>query len=90
MLAQVQVPIGQSFPVQLVLLSDGSLVFVRVAKVGYLLDQDNEGNTVAVFTDENFTIGNEELWYNTIYRYKEKPGMLDWLKNQNLVLPPMR
>lgn len=82
--------IGQSFPVQLVLLSDASLVFVRVAKVGYLLDQNNEGNTVAVFTDENFTIGNEELWYNTIYRYKEKPGMLEWLKNQNLVLPPMR
>jgi hypothetical protein len=67
-------------------LSDGTIVFIRVAPVGYLLDQSNNG-TDAVFTDEYFRIGNEEFWYNTIYHYKDKPGMLLWLQNQNLIAP---
>lgn len=84
---QAQIPIGNNFPVNLVLLSNGTLVFVRVANVGVLVDQAPKDGVEALFTDNGFTIGNEELWYNTIYRYKEKPEMLKWLQQQNLIQP---
>jgi len=83
---QVQVPIG-NLPVQLVLLSDGTLVFVRVANISCIIDQAPEGGVGAVFYDDHFLVGNEELWYNTIYRYKDKPDMLKWLQQQTLQEP---
>ena len=87
---QAQVAIGELLPVQLVLLSTGSLVFIRVAKVGTIVDQVPDNGIRAIFTDEHFQIGDEEFWYNTIYQYKEIPGMLQWLKQQNMVLPEFK
>lgn len=89
MIYQVQVPIG-NMPVQLVLLSDGTLVFIKVARFGTILDQAPEGGVGAVFTDDNFQIDGEDFWYNTIYQYKEKPNMLKWLQQQNLQEPVVR
>lgn len=86
MIFQVQVPIG-NLPVQLVLLSNGTLVFVRVANIGGIIDQAPEGGVGALFFNDSFQIGNEELWYNTIYHYKGKPEMLKWLQQQNLIEP---
>jgi hypothetical protein len=81
MFHQAQVPLG-NLPVQLILLQDGTLVFIRVSHVGYILDQ---GEVSATFTDEGFIVGNLELWYNTIYSYKDKPELLQWLKQQQLL-----
>jgi len=86
MIYQVQIPIG-NLPINLVLLSDGTLVFVRVAKFGCIIDQAPEGGVGAVFYDDHFLVENEEFWYNTVYRYKEKPNMLKWLQAQNLTEP---
>lgn len=86
MIYQCQIPIG-SLPVHLVLISDGTLVFVRVAKFGVIFDQAPDQGVGAVFSEDGFTIDGEEFWYNTIYNYKEKPNMLKWLQQQNLREP---
>jgi hypothetical protein len=83
---QCQVPIG-NMPVNLVLLSTGTLAFIRVATVGVIIDLNPDGSVGALFSDENFIIGGEEFEYNELYHYKEKPSMLQWLKTQNLTEP---
>lgn len=86
MVYQCQIPIG-NLPVNLVLLSTGALVFVRVATIGTLIDVAPEGGVGAKFFDDNFEIEGEEFYYNTIYEYKGKPNMLKWLQQQNLTEP---
>lgn len=82
---QVQVPIC-GLPVHLILLSDGTLVFIRVAKVGVIFDMPEDGLD-AILTDDGFSIAGEDFWYNTIYKYKEIPNMLTWLQQQKLIQP---
>jgi hypothetical protein len=80
---QVQIPIGQ-LPVNLVLLSNGCVVFIKVGPVGAIFDQ---GGIDAAFFEDHFIIDGVEHWYNTIYEYKHIPGMLGWLIRQNLQEP---
>lgn len=84
MIYQAQIGIG-SLPVNLILLSTGQLVFIRVANIGVLFD--NNDGIDAVFMDDGFRLNDEEFSYNTLYWYKEIPLLLQWLKNQNLQEP---
>lgn len=85
---QVQIPIGQ-MPINLILLSDGTVVFIKVATFGVIFDQKLDGVS-AIFEDDHFTLAESEFYYNTIYRYKEIPEMLQWLQQQNLQEPNVR
>ena len=83
---QVQVAVG-NMPINLLLLSNGYVAFVRVANFKALFDQSKEGDIVAMFYEEDFTVGAETFQYNTSYAYKEIPDMLAWLKAQELIKP---
>jgi hypothetical protein len=82
---QMQIPIGQ-LPINLVLLSDGTLVFIKVANFGVIFDH-KLGGVDAIFHEDSFTINGTDYFYNTIYAYKEIPEMLQWLAQQNLQWP---
>jgi hypothetical protein len=83
-LFQAQVAIAD-MPINLVFRSDGVLAFVRVAQFKALIDMAPTPDGVgAEFYDDGFTIADEEYAYNTLYAYKEIPGMLAWLMQQRL------
>lgn len=83
---QVQMPIG-NMPINLLLLSNGHVAFIRVANFNALFDQSENGGVSAVFYEEDFSIGGEAYQYNTAYPYKEIPKMLTWLQVQALIQP---
>jgi hypothetical protein len=82
---QYQIALG-SLPVHLILLSNGTVVFIRVANFNVIFDQKHDGVN-AVFIDDHFTLSGTDYFYNTIYEYKQIPEMLAWLKQQNLQQP---
>lgn len=81
---QVQVSIA-NMPVNLVLNSEGSLAFIRVADFKTIFDQPESGIN-AVFNADGFSIEDEKFVYNQFYQYKQMPQMLEWLKQQNMEL----
>jgi hypothetical protein len=92
---QVQVPIG-SLPVNLVLVGnkeEGKVAFVKVAPVGLILENVQQGKEVAaMFAEDEFCISNTDMEtevfnYDTIYDYKNIPLMLKWLQQQKLQQP---
>ena len=75
-------------PVNIVLLSAGTLAFVKVAELSTLFDQPSiQGDINAVFYKDDFSIDNEPYSYNTVYEYKNIPSMLKWLQQQQLLMP---
>lgn len=73
-------------PVNLVLLSNETLAFVRVADFKALFDMAPTPQGVsAAFYEQLFTIDEVEYDYNTAYAYKSIPKMLSWLQQQRLV-----
>lgn len=82
---QLQVPIGK-MPVNLVLLSNGTLAFVKVYNFSVIYDMPEDGVN-AVFMEDGFMIEDDEFEYNVAYNYKAHPSMLAWLKQQNLQKP---
>ena len=84
---QIQVAIA-NMPVNLVLLSNSTLAFVRVAQFKALFDTPPfEYGISAAFYEEDFSLGGETFAYNTAYEYKNIPNMLKWLQQQRLQLP---
>lgn len=90
---QVQVPIG-SLPINLVLVGNkfrGGVVFVKVAPFRTIIDQAENGQIAAVFTQQDFTLLSDDaadsFEYNTVYEYKDIPVMLRWLQQQKLEQP---
>jgi hypothetical protein len=90
----IQIPINlNGLPIQLVLLSNGQVAFVRVANFFAILDEyeDNDDRVCAAFyPDKFYLLKNEEeneYSYNTMYPYKEEEIMLEWLKSLNLIEP---
>jgi len=75
-------------PLQLVLISDGTVAFVLTAYGRCVIDQPEDASQVsAMFDESGFSIGVEsQLAYNVAYRYKEIPCMLAWLKQERLSL----
>lgn len=85
---QLQVSIGETFPVSLVLLSNGTLVWIKTTQFKPIYDSPSEPDSIAaVFSEDGFTIGDDEYSYNRIYEYKELPSMLKWLKQQQMQEP---
>lgn len=61
------------------------MAFVRVAEFKALIDMAPTADGIsASFYEDGFIIADEEYAYNTLYAYKEIPGMLTWLQQQNL------
>ena len=88
---QVAIPIGQTFPVQLVCLQNGQVAFVKASPIGVLFDQPSDKEAVqAIFTEEHFSIDGKQYEYNHTYQYKEYTSMLKWLHQQNLVFPNLQ
>lgn len=90
---QCQVPLG-SLPINLVLVGNreqGRVVFVKVAPVGVIVENEVRDKVSAWFDEEGFTLfdqGTGETFnYNTLYEYKEIPLMLRWLQQQQLQQP---
>lgn len=85
--SQMAVPLA-GLPLNLVLISDGSLAFVKTHNFKCIVDQPEDDKKVAaMFDEEDFSIGTErQLAYNVAYRYSEIPCMLQWLLEQNLQL----
>jgi hypothetical protein len=83
---QVQVPVG-NMPINLILLGNATVAFVRVANFKALFNPCEHGGVDAEFYEADFSIGGEVFQYNTSYPYKEIPQMLQWLKSQNLIAP---
>jgi len=91
MLQQIQIPI-RGLPIHLVLLSNGMVVFVRVAAFTAILEATKlDGSPYGYFFEEDFTLyadkESNEFSYNTMYAYKTIPVMLKWLKSQELQNP---
>lgn len=85
---QIQVGIGKSFPVSLILVSDGRLAFVKTSRVGVLFDQpESEEDVRGVFTEDSFSLSDENFSYQVLYAYKDIPAMLRWLQQQKLIMP---
>lgn len=81
---QMQLAIA-NMPINLVLLSNENLAFVRVNEFKVLFDMAPTPNGVsAEFYEELFCIDNVEYRYNTAYAYKEIPTMIQWLQQQRL------
>lgn len=86
---QLQIKLG-SLPISLVLISDGSVAFVKSCNFKAICDSgDDDGKQiVAIFDNEGFQLGNtDNFCYNVAYRYKEIPDMLKYLQQQNLQEP---
>ena len=86
-LMQVQVAIA-NMPINLVILSNETLAFVRVAEFKALFDMAPTPEGVcAEFYQDTFVIDGEAYEYNSAYAYKTIPKMLEWLQAQNLTNP---
>lgn len=84
---RIQVGIGQFFPINLILLANGTLAFIRVMEFKGIVDlPTNENYPEASFWRDGFQIGDEVYEYNMAYPYKEMPVMLEWLKQQNMCM----
>ena len=85
---QLPIKLG-SLPINLVLISNGSVAFVKAGNFTTIFDFPEDKNDVeAIFSYSDFCIGNAEgLCYNVAYKYKEIPDMLAWLQQQNLQEP---
>lgn len=85
---QLPIKLG-SLPINLVLISDGSVAFVKAGNFKTICDFPEDENEVdAIFDEAGFQLGNtDNFCYNVAYRYKEIPDMLAWLVKQNLVEP---
>lgn len=85
---QIQIGIGHNFPIGLILLSNGTLTFVKTSVVGVLYDQPGDKEAVhGIFTEEGFSLNDESFSYKVLYAYKEIPVMLRWLQQQKLIMP---
>jgi hypothetical protein len=83
---QLRTDLGETFPVSLVLLTDGkhgNVVFIKTAPFSAVIDLNHS----AVFAQDGFSIGEEEYSYHVQYPYKDMPVLLEWLKKQNLLWP---
>lgn len=83
---QLEISLGQTFPVSLILISNGCVAFVKTAAVGVVYDSPEIG-IPAIFTEAGFEINGEEFHYNEMINYKENETLLKWLVQQNLQLP---
>lgn len=83
---QLEISLGVTFPVSLILLGNGTVAFVKTAPVGIVFDQPEQG-IPATFTEDGFEIDGEEFQYNTMIEYKKNEKLLSWLIQQNLQLP---
>lgn len=82
---QMQVAVA-NMPINVVLLSNETLAFVRVADFKALFDMAPSPKGVgAAFYEKMFAIDDVDYEYNTAYAYKQIPSMLAWLQQQNLV-----
>ena len=87
---QLQTELGATFPVSLVLVTDGkhgNVLFIKTAPFTAVIDLKENGETYATFAQDGFTIGEEEYSYRIQYPYKDMPVLLEWLKKQNLLFP---
>lgn len=85
----LQVQIGQSFPVILCCLQDGTVAFAKVHNFSPVWDMPEDGQIGAYFSPLTIWVfepqGAEiQLEYSTTYRYKEMPLLLKWLQQQKL------
>lgn len=81
---QMQVAVG-SMPINLVLLSNETLAFVKVNQFKALFDMSPiAGGINAEFHEGLFVIDGVDYEYNTAYAYKTIPSVLSWLKQQKL------
>lgn len=84
---QLAIPVAR-LPISIVLISDGTLAFVRTAAFHSIIDQPTcENCPTAIFTEQGFTIGEDSFDYNVKYLYKECGMMLQWLVAQKLEMP---
>lgn len=81
---QLRVPIN-NLPINLVLLSDGTLAFIRDKNMKTLFCDD--GGVSATFTKNNFWLDDVMYDYDSPMDYKENEKMLKWLQAQNLEMP---
>lgn len=86
-LMQMQMALA-NMPINLVILSNGTLAFVRVTEFKALFDMASTPEGVsAEFYENMFLIDGVEYEYNSTYAYKTIPKMLKWLQAQNLINP---
>lgn len=81
---------GIDLGIQLVLLSDGRIIFERTFTFVPTYDYSKDGIT-AVFDNEGFSMAKpdaifEEFDWGVAYPYKEMPTMLAWLVQQQMQL----
>lgn len=88
---QMQVQLA-GLPITLVLLSDGTAVFVPMVAFSGILDQ-NKGQVNAWFYDDEFYIFGtdgvtiENYSYRVAYALRDYPLLVEWLKSLKLQLP---
>lgn len=82
---QILLPIP-GLPLALVLSHDSSIIFTKTIRFKCIYDLPEDG-IPALFDEIGFNIGDESFIYDFPYRYKEIPGMLQWLVQQKLELP---
>lgn len=86
------IPISQAFPVGVYAFHDSTIQLVPLQSIlnGAVIDQ-NDGVS-GVFDREGFSLqkGIDDALnfeYNVNYPYKDMPILLEWLKQQNMMLP---
>lgn len=95
-LRQFGMKIANSFPIDLYLISDATIIMSPVFGINIpsqaVYDYHPEGIS-GMFDKEGFSLfeksidDKQDYVYNTTYAYKEMPVLRAWLMQQNLVLP---
>lgn len=90
----IQVRFGDSMPLVLLCLSNGTIAFAKLTHFHPVIDmQEDNGLVKAEFHVDHIEFksksGETSQWFNysTTYDYKQHPLMLGWLQQQNLQLP---
>lgn len=87
-MAQIGMLLG-SLPIQIIYDSAGTVGFVRLADFPTTVENLEEGLQI-IYSNEDIFLGAEtQIEYNRLYRYKEVPEMLYWLKSQELEMPTL-
>lgn len=92
-LRQLDLAIGNTFPVILSLISDGTLFFQPLVGITTVYDiSEREDGVHGVFTIDGFSLWRDkqenklDYMYHVPYNYKDMPLLKDWLIQQNLVI----
>lgn len=86
MYQQIAIQVG-SLPISAIFISNSQVGFQRHSDFKAIIDMSPAGETLAILTNENMLVGEEEYVYNTAYDVPKGGGLREWLTAQRMISP---